>query len=79
MPAPAMHPRAATMRREQFYRTTALPPHMMAPKPKNAPAGYRPEKPWTKAQGLALYAFCYALIGALIYYRQTQAQDPGND
>jgi len=50
-------------------------PQMMAPrarKPKRneGPAGYRPEKPWTKAQGVALYAFVYALIAVLIQYRQ---------
>ena len=45
---------------------------MMAAKkdPKNSIGGYQPEKPWSKAQGVALYAFVYALIGALIAYRQ---------
>ena len=48
-----------------------IPPQMMAAKkPKNSIGGYSPDKPWSKAQGVALYAFVYALIGFLIAYRQ---------
>ena len=43
---------------------------MAKQKPKNSIGGYSPDKPWSKAQGVALYAFVYALIGALILYRQ---------
>ena len=49
-----------------------MPPlQMMAKqKPKNSIGGYSPDKPKSKAFGVALYAFVYALIGALIAYRQ---------
>ena len=63
--------------RAAAYKNTRSPSpqiQMMAakrkPKPKNSIGGYSPEKPWSKAQGAALYAFVYALIGALIVYRQ---------
>lgn len=61
--APIMH----------YRRSSML---MMAPRAKsksaktNKPKGYQPEKPWSKAQGVALYAFAYGLLGALIMYRQ---------
>ena len=51
-------------------RHTAPPQMMAKQKPKNSIGGYSPDKPWSKAQGVALYAFIYALIGALILYRQ---------
>ena len=69
----AMPPSATkTARAAAYQNTRAQSAQMMAAKrkPKDSIGGYSPDKPWSKAQGAALYAFVYALIGALIVYRQ---------
>jgi hypothetical protein len=67
----AMKPPQTSAWTAAYYSRQTMPPQMMAAKkPKNSIGGYSPDKPWSKAQGVALYAFVYALIGFLIAYRQ---------
>ena len=61
---------AAATSSDFFAGTTVQQVATTAPRSNNVRMDLRPDEPWSKAQGAALYAFVYALIGALILYRQ---------